>query len=371
MINYIDNRYLFDELFSELSMWPNTHLIKKRLLNFSNVPAYFGFVCEGRKGGTINSFINVNNKEIKKLSLTCSLSFYDEDGIHYENKLLNFTIDLFVVLKNSNSTEDHIIMGVDEFILYLNAQRNEEAKKQFDFPSLIPCQLPPNDFNYISEGRRIKNLYFESYNGPVLDIYFEDELKEVFAITRNSLAFLYRHKLRVFEEIELIGNHNYHSQFSIYPRFNNCISETAQGLYNFWERIAFVFNEFFPLRNNTHNAPSYYKYFTEQTKKIDNSLKTINFQWFFNRLKNEHDKLSKMRHPTIHFNPSSTPSGMRSIDLIKHSYNDLDKTKLLKTWNEEISFLKSELTKLSEALEKTLLLIEEWAIAKSNLKEKL
>ncbi|MEN5086104.1 hypothetical protein ABE426_06510 [Sphingobacterium faecium] len=371
MINYIDNRYLFDELFSELSIWPNTHLVKKRLLNFSNVPAYFGFVCEDSKGGTINSFINVNNKEIKKLALTCSLSFYDEDGIHYENKLLNFTIDLFVVLKNPNLIEDHIIMGIDEFIFYLNTQRNEEAKKQFDLPSLNPCQLPSKDFNYISEGRRIKNLYFESYNGPVLDIYFEDELKEVFAIARNSLAFLYRHKSRVFEEIELIGNHNYHSQFSIYPRFNNCISETAQGLYNFWERIAFVFNEFFPLRNNTSNAPSYYKYFTEQSKKNDNSFKTINFQWFFNRLENEHDKLSNMRHPTIHFSSSSTPSGMRSIDLIKHSHDDLDKTKLMKTWDDEISFLKSELTKLSEALEKTLFLIEEWAIAKSNLKEKL
>lgn len=52
----------------------------------------------------------------------------------------------------------------------------------------------------------------------------------------------------------------------MYPRFNNAISETAGSIYNFWERIAFFINEFYPLNANS-KAPSYWRYFDEVNKR--------------------------------------------------------------------------------------------------------
>ncbi|MBD1432361.1 hypothetical protein H8B06_05955 [Sphingobacterium sp. DN00404] len=362
MIHYKDDAYLFDELFGELFRAPNVHLVKKRLKNYSDAPAYHGVICFSDKDGSISTFIDVNKKEINKLSLSCSLSFYDSKGRHNENLLSNFSIDLYVVLRRPECVENHILMGFDELLVYLKIQRNAELQSSLNLPTLSACECTTQKFNYINEGRRIRKIYFPSYSGPVLDIYFENELNEVFVITRNALTFLKTHKERVFEELELLGNHD--SGLNLYPRYNNCIAETAQGLYNFWERIAFIFTEFYPLNANAKNPPSYGKYFRDKGKSLDPSLKTHLFNWFFNRLDNEHSRLSTMRHPSIHYNSSNTPSGMRSVQLIKDFHKQLDIAELKEIWSNEIDFLNAELEVLSEALEKALLLIEEWAIIK-------
>lgn len=364
MIHYKDDTYLFDELFGELFLSPNIHLVKKRLKNYPDTPEYHGVTYFSDKDGSISTFININQKEVKKLSLYCSLSFYDANGSHNEILLSNFSIDLYVVLRRPEYRENHTLMGFDELLVYLNSQRDEELQKSLNLPTLTACKFATQGFNYINKGRKIRKIYFPSYNGPVLDIYFEDELNEVFVITRNALTFLQTHKERVFEELELLGNQNYNSELNLYPRFNNCIAETAQGLYNFWERISFIFNEFYPLNANAKNPPSYGKYFRDKRKLLDQSLKTDLFNWFFDRLDNEHSQLSTMRHPSIHYNSSSTPSGMRSIQLIKDFHKQLDIAELQETWNKEIDFLNAELEILSEALEKALFLIEEWAIIK-------
>lgn len=363
MANYNDDKSEFDEIFSELRYHPNKHLIHTRLLAYKDLPQYKGFVFEYNRNGSSTPFLTVNGKEIDRYEITCDLGFYDETGKHLDYKLLNFTIELFIVRREPEYSDNLIIMGIDELAFYLNAQRNDEAKAIFDFPPLAPCELSSEGFNYISEGRRILNSYFPTLKGPALDLYFEDELNEIFAVTGNALAFLYRIKERVFEETSLIKSHRYSSQFNIYPRFNNGISEVAGGLYSFWERIAFVFNEFFPLSQSSNRVPSFYQYFTKQSEKANPSLKTLNFNWFVERLDNEHKRLGELRHPMIHYNKHSNPSGMRSAELIKQLHNNLDPAILQQTWADELEFLKSELAALSTGLEKMLIVIEEWAIA--------
>ncbi|KAA8476831.1 hypothetical protein F1649_19330 [Arcticibacter tournemirensis] len=362
MTNYNENRSEFDEIFSELRYHPNEHLTHNRLLAYKNIPEYKGFVFEYNRSGSSAPFLRVNGKEIDRYELSCDLGFYDETGKHLDYKLPNFTIELFIVRKEPEYSDNLIIMGIDELAFYLNVQRNDEAKATFNFPSLSPCELSSDGFNYISEGRRILNSYFPTLQGPALDLYFEDELNEIFAVTTNALAFLYRIKERVFEETTLIKSHRYSSQFNMYPRFNNGISEVAGGLYSFWERIAFVFNEFFPLSQSSNRVPSYHQYFTKQAEKADISLKTASFNWFFDRLDNQHKRLGELRHPMIHYNKHSSPSGMRSAELIKQLHNNLDPAILQQTWAEELEFLKSELAILSTGLEKMLTVIEEWAI---------
>lgn len=361
MANYIDDTFLFNEIFSDLTYSPNKHLVNNRISNYSNVPTYEGYFFGNNRDGVSSPFLEVNGKKIEKFHLTCNLGFYDSTGKHLEHQIQDFSIDLFIILKNPKYVEDHIIMGIDELALYITMQRNDEIKELFSFPVLTPCQLPQVEFNYIDEGGRILNTYFPNLKSPSLHLYFEHELNEIFAVTSNSLAFLYRHKNRAIEEISIIGNNHFNPQFHVYPRFINSISETAGYLYSFWERIAFVLNEFFPI-NNANRAPSYYQYFTKQKKDISSRSKAFN--WFINRLDNEHKILGEMRHSMIHYNKSISPSGMRSIAFIEQLHNGLDKNEIGKTWSDEIDFLRSELTNLSDGLKNTLLLIEEWAIAK-------
>lgn len=363
MTNYNDDRMLYDEIFSELRYHPNKHLIHTRLLDYQDIPKYDGFVFGQNRSGSSNPFLTINDKEIGRYQLSCDLGFYDENGKHLDYIVPNFSVELFIVRKEPEYADNLIIMGLDELIFYLNMQRNNEAKTTFNFPILSPCELQSKGFNYINEGRRILNSYFPLLEGPTMHLYFEDELNEIYAVTSNALAFLYRIKGRVFEETRLMKNNRYNSQFNMYPRFNNGISEVAGGIYSFWERIAFVFNEFFPLTPSSNRVPSYYQYFTKRAEKKDQFLKTISFNWFVDRLENEHKRLAELRHPMIHYNKHSSPSGMRSAELIKQFHNNLDPTTLQQTWADELSFLKSELAMLSIGLEKMLTVIEEWAIA--------
>jgi hypothetical protein len=366
MVNYKKDPEFFNEIYSELRYNPNKHLISRRLSAYQNIPSHKGFTIEYKRDGSCNHFLTINNKEIEIVQLTCDLGFYNEVEKCLDFKLANFSIELYIIRKNPEYVENTMIMDLDELTYYLNMQGNETAKLINEFPVLNSCEYSQNGFNYISDGRKILSTYFPQFKGsfPALDIYFQDELKEIFAITSNALAFLYKHKDRVFEEIELMNNNRYSSQLNIYPRFNNAISEVAGGLYSFWERVAFVFNEFFPLNPLSDRLPSFYQYFDKQNQKIGATLKTANFNWFVARLDNEHKRLGELRHPMIHYNKHSSPSGMRSAELMKQ-HNSVNPTVLKQTWSNELEFLKSELTVLSISLEKMFMVIEEWAIATS------
>lgn len=194
--------------------------------------------------------------------------------------------------------------------------------------------------------------------------YFEYELTELYAILSDNLAFLYRYKDRAFEEIDVKDYSRCRYQIFMHPRFNNAISETAGSIYNFWERLAFFINEFYPLNANSNSAPSYWKYFDEIDKRAtkNSTLKNIKLDWFVARLHitKEHERLNELRHPLVHYNKTRNVKGTRSADFIeKQPY----KEEIKKEWDAEILFLRNELDNLSIALEKVIGLIETWASA--------
>lgn len=55
MIHYKDDKYLFDELFGELFLPPNLHLVTKRLKNYADTPEYHGVTSFNNKDGSISS----------------------------------------------------------------------------------------------------------------------------------------------------------------------------------------------------------------------------------------------------------------------------------------------------------------------------
>lgn len=95
-------------------------------------------------------------------------------------------------------------------------------------------------------------------------------------------------------------------------------------------------------------------------------LNTNAYHWLLTRFENEHNVLSELRHPMVHYNDKRTPNGMRSAELLKVSPKALDVRLLERKWLDELTFLKAELSIVSEGLLKALELIEEWAIIEKN-----
>src|SRR5690606_36849385 len=141
------------------------------------------------------------------------------------------------------------------------------------------------------------------YSGKVFDLFeFDSEINELFAVSSNSLAFLVRFRERVAGELLVANEHNYSPNLNVYPRFNNAIAETAGYIYNIWERITFILNEFFPKKKNF--SPSFEQYFKNRSKELEHKEEYINdeFLWFYKRLEVEHAKLGSLRHPLVHYN---------------------------------------------------------------------
>jgi len=262
-------------------------------------------------------------------------------------------------------SRDMVLLSLEELVLYLNEQNNLQAKTEFDFPELKACNFEAGSFNYISASREVKNAYFTMNAGlaAALHIDFEHELKEIYAIAANNLAFLYRTKDRVFEEITSLKNERYQLGFHLYPRFNNAISETASSLYSLWERIAFILNAFFPVCRKNSLTPSFRSYMLKKRELIKNdaAYNTASFQWFSERIDAEHERLSELRHPMIHYNEQRTPPGMRSVELLKVRRRELNDTELMAKWSDELEFLKLELSQISKGLENAVTLVGEWA----------
>ena len=192
---------------------------------------------------------------------------------------------------------------------------------------------------------------------------FEHELREIYAIAANNLDFLHRTKDRVFGEITSLKNEKYQLGFYLYPRFNNAVSEVASSLYSLWERIGFIMNAFFEAEPGATMTPSFRGYIVKKRKEVNqnSALNTTSFQWFIARLANQHERLSELRHPMIHYNDKRDPPGMRSVELLKVRRRELNVSELIAKWSDELNFLKSELYQVSEGLEKAVSLVMEWA----------
>ncbi len=343
-----------------LSLHPNKHLVLQTLkkYNLEFEPEYFYF---GNFDAKRTHFISLNEVQVFKTDIKCDITFTKKPENHNKKALKDFLLEFYLVYRDSNDDEP-LLLNLDDLLFYLNWIQNHLTKQEHRFPKLEPCYHQEGQFNFISTGIELRNKYFPTYSGIALNLDFEYELIELYAISSNNLSFLYRYNERVFEEIAQYDNHNYQSSIFMYPRFNNTISETAGSIYNFWERISFFINEFYPLNINSNKAPSYWTYFNEVKKRADKNsvLKNKSLDWFISRLYNskEQERLSDLRHSLIHYNKSKNIKGTRSTSFIE---NRPDKSETIKEWKAEILFLRNELDNLSIALEKVINLIETWA----------
>lgn len=368
MEEYKEKRFFYDQVFSELRYPPNKHLVINKLTEYDYPEVYSGFVFELNREAESSVFLKIDNITVEKLILISDLSFWKDCDPHFRFLLSGFQLEIYHVIKDGYySSKDLLLLSLDELILYLNVQNNDKAKLQFNFPELRPCEFEDGGFNYITESRNIKNLFFAEKPdlSAALHVHFETELKEIYAIAANNLAFLYRTKDRVFGEILSLKNDQYYLGFHLYPRFNNAVSEVANSLYSLWERIAFILNAFFPANPKRSMTPSFKEYFTiKKNKEVSQnlSLETPSYNWFQARLATEHPRLSDLRHPMIHYNENRNPPGMRSVELLKVSCSELNVPELIIKWTDEIQFLRSELDQVSVGLEKAILLVKEWAV---------
>jgi len=328
---------------------------------YAGIPDYTGFSFGLNLEGSRTKFLEISENVVYKVSFTCDLEFYDHTHKIMDFQISHFSLELYRIENDGN---DMTLMNVDELVYYVSTVRNDEVKISYNFPLLTACEYSNTGDNANSKGREIRNKYFPTLAPNSLSLYFEDELKEGYAVATNALAFLYKHKDRVIGELKVLNNDRYRSDFHMFPRFNNAIAEVAGAIYSIWERTTFMINEFFPAVPNAAQAPSFIQFMKAARRKVLRrpELNTPAYQWFLARFENEHATLSELRHPTVHFNDNRTPNGMRSTELLKTRSKDLNAAQLERQWLSELDFLKTELGSVSEGLLKAVQLIEEWAV---------
>ncbi|WGQ10716.1 hypothetical protein QG516_03480 [Pedobacter gandavensis] len=344
---------------------PNRHIVVQAMDKYEGIPNYTGFSFGFNLEGSRTRFLETSENVVYKINFTCDLEFYDHTHKTMDFQIPNFSLELYQTDKDGN---EMTLMNVDELVYYVSTVRNDEVKIRYNFPPLTACEYSDIGDNANSKGREIRNKYFPTLAANSLNLYFEDELKEGYAVATNALAFLYKHKDRVIGELKVLNNDNYRSDFHMFPRFNNAIAEVAGSIYSIWERTTFMINEFFPADPKAAQAPSFIQFMKAARKKVLRrpELNTAAYQWLLARFDNEHTTLSELRHPTVHFNDKRTPNGMRSTELLKIRPKDLNVYQLEKKWLSELDFLKTELGKISEGLLKAVQLIEEWAVIEKN-----
>lgn len=345
-----------------LHLHPNKHLISQALQKY-NPPFKPKYYYYDNVEVNRTKFLELNDIQIFKSEFRCRLT-YEKDYNEDRGEIEDFFLELYIVYRDQDDTKP-LLLNLDDLLFYLNQIQNQFRRKEEHFPLLgssLSTVEEQERYKFSTRFEHALKVYFSNYKGPASSWNFEDELTELYAILGNNLAFLYRYKERVFEEIEVKDNYTFESQIFMYPRFNNAISETAGSIYNFWERIAFFINEFFPLDSKSNTAPSYWRYFDSINKKTakNSSLKNATLDWFLDRLyiTKEHEHLNELRHPLVHYNKTRNIKGTRSADFIE---NRPDKNDIIKEWKYEILFLRTELDNLSIALEKVISLIEIWA----------
>jgi len=348
-----DDQVFLQQLRAQLTYKPNQHLINPVLTSLPGMPVYYGYSFNYPFTADVQPFMQVETSTIDKIIVTADISLFDERGYHFNDDFKGCRFEFYLVKEDGYYNSDGwLLLDLDDLLFYLNRHRNQAAITRFNFPELTSCDLSGTGFDFIMEGRTFRNKYFDLYKGPVFDTFFGDELKELFAIASNSLAFLYRTRDRVFEELDLAPNFNYSASLNLYPRFNNAIAEVAGTLYSAWERIAFLFNEFFPLFPNSKMAPSFKRYITEKVKEAikDTRLHNPDLEWFSQRIDGGHTILETLRHPTVHYNKLRTPSGTRAVEMMKLFLTAQTVEETKQTWNKELEFLKAELEELNTGL---------------------
>lgn len=340
---------------------PNKHIVVQAMEKYEGIPNYNGYSFGFNLEGSRTRFLETSENVVYKINFTCDLELYDHTGKMMNFLIPNFSLELYQIDKDGN---DMTLMNVDELIYYVSTVRNDEVKIRYNFPPLTACEYSDTGHNANAKGREIRNKYFPRLAAKSLDLHFEDELREGYAVATNALAFLYKYKDRVIGELKVLNNERYRSDFHIFPRFNNAIAEVAGSIYSIWERTTFMINEFFPADSKAAQAPSFNQYMKAARKKVLRrpELNTAAYQWFLDRFENGHTILSDLRHPTVHFNDKRIPSGMRSTELLKSRPHELNAAQLEKKWLGELDFLKAELGRISEGLLKAVQLIEEWAV---------
>jgi hypothetical protein len=315
---------------------------------------------------------NVENENIYKINFVSEfLELSDKDN-ELVKVISDFNIEFFISYGDMNGDfKNPVVMGMDELTYYLSKKLNDKVVNEDSFPKLKSIKYQIEEKDFLSRGRQLRNKYFPEYIGPIFNILdFDSELKEIFAVSSSNLAFLIRFKDRVKGELSVSKNENYISNLNVYPRFNNAIAETASYIYNTWERIVFIINEFFPKKKSSDNfPPSFEQYFKSKNEEFKLNAEYLNndFLWFYNRINEEHKFLGNLRHPLIHYNKSRETKGMRSAKFSKdfRSLKSLDI--IIQQYEYEINFLKEELTNVDLGLMKSLNLIESWSILENKI----
>ena len=361
-----DDQVFNQHLRARLAQKPHLHIVNHVLKMMSNIPEYAGYGFGLLFEPVRQPFLEFESIVIEKVTLIADISLFDGRRFHFNDDFKGIHFEFYLAKPKSNYDSDNwILMDLNDLIFYVNREQNAKAIEQYNFPKLTNCEFGSGVFDFISEGRSFRNKYFDNYNGPVFDMYYADELNELFAIASNGLAFLYRTRDRAIEELELTPNFYFSSQINIYPRFNNAIAEVAGTIYAAWERIAFLFHEFFPLQLNAKMAPSFKRYITDKAKeaKKNTRLQNTDLEWFDQRINGDHLLLEEFRHPTIHYNDNRTPSGTRAVELMKTEMNAQSITQTKQAWNRELEFLKDELKVFNDALLHAVGLLNNWADA--------
>ncbi|HCN84007.1 MAG TPA: hypothetical protein DIT07_10370 [Sphingobacteriaceae bacterium] len=354
--------HLKSKVCAELTYRPNQHLVKKELEKYHNIPKYKGYVFGHDAKIVISDWLEFEDEKIAKCSLTSSMRFYDDSEKDIGQNLQDFKIEIFLINQKDNRYFDITVIGLDEVIFYVNGKLNLQAKTTYNLPQLTACSHTPGMFSFLDGMRNIRNQYYPvEFTNPMLDTYFEDELLELFAMATNKLAFLFRNKDRVFEELITMAKGEPLYVF-LYPRFTNTISEVASLIYSIWDRIIAFLNGFSPTAYG--GMMSYKSYFTAKKDDVkkNSALKNSEFDWFQNRLSKEQKRLDELRHPLIHYNITRTTKGTRSAHLIENFHKTLTNVNQVeKAWSDELEFLKSEMAEISVGLEYSSRLIENWA----------
>ncbi|OAQ38294.1 hypothetical protein A5893_16020 [Pedobacter psychrophilus] len=265
---------------------PEQVILRKRVKELIDIDfGYFYFNGESKVEKTL--LFDIHDEEFYKINFESDiLELRDrKNELKIVNQLKNFRIEFYISYGNVN--EDYrnpVIMGIDELLYFLTKKVNDRIIKDISFPRLDYLEYNELGDDFISYGRVLINKYFPEYKGEVFNLFeIDNELKELFAVSSNSLAFLVRFKDRVKEELIVAKEYSHISNLNIYPRFNNAIAETAGYIYNIWERIIFILNEFFPKKKNkTNYPPSYEQYFIDKNKEFEIKVGYVNdeFLWF-------------------------------------------------------------------------------------------
>jgi len=367
----LENERLKQSIPSWFLWGPNVSILKKRVKEYLSNDFDFSYHYFASCSNVVQQeiFTLLDEKIFRIQYHNTLLVLKDKDDRTNKATIQDFKIEFFVSYGDAGGTYNRpLILGIDELSFFINRRLSDSITQSEGFPKLSFVSERSLNDDFISKGRAILRNFFPDYDGSLFNVLdFEKELTESFALAGNSLAFLIRFQERVRLELNVAKNDNFESKLIVYPRFNNAIAEAANQIYNLWERIVFLINEFFPLKNGTksgQNPPSFNKYFGTKNRdfKEESAFRTQTFKWFLERLDEQHKRLSNLRHPSVHYNKMGKIKGVRSAQFVLDSLERGDFANDFLKMKNEIAFLYNELGQVDTAVRNALSLVEEWAL---------